>query len=215
MLPIKDSFNIVLLGAWNPSIFSQDWVLKNLAQNETSNIAMAFPLDDPTAPRKIDFDGVSLFPGRKQLHIVAGTLDPEGLKKCSEIIVKILNLLSHTPVGHCGINFSFEETNNLDRLEIVQNIGDEDNIDDENYQLMASRISRKFHLNDGNFLNLSLSDIENGMKVEFNYHYELGNILAYKEMFASDHVVDRYNDVIAFCQNTYNIQLEEGVNGDE
>ena len=215
MLPVNDSFSIVLIGSWNPSIFSQDWVLNNLADSNDANISMSYPIEDPTAPRKIDFEGVTLFPGRKQLHIASAACTAEGIRKCAGIIVKILDLLSHTPVHNCGINFSFEELDNLAQINEVLNIGDEANIEADNYRLMNTLITRKYRLEDGNFLNLSLSDSANGMKVIFNYHYELNNIPEYRDMFVTEHIIERYESAIMLCQNVYGLQLEEGDNNDE
>ena len=32
MRPIPDSYSIVVLGAWNPSIFTPEWIVSNLAE---------------------------------------------------------------------------------------------------------------------------------------------------------------------------------------
>jgi len=64
MRPIANSFSIVVLGAWNPSIFTPEWIVNNLAESEECDVQVAFPIDDPTAPRRMTFDGITLFPGR-------------------------------------------------------------------------------------------------------------------------------------------------------
>ena len=58
MKPKAGTFNIVLLGAWNPAIFSESWVTENLAESADSAVTVAYPIDDPNAPRKIDFEGI-------------------------------------------------------------------------------------------------------------------------------------------------------------
>lgn len=205
----KDSFSIVVLGSWNPSIFSQDWIQKYLCQPETKNFTIAFPLDDPTAPRKIDFEDISIFPGRKQLLLQPQTTNIDGMKKCSNVTAKILQLLIHTPVTHCGINFSFEENNQLEKIFGVLGFVDGPSIDAQKYKLEGSSASRKFRLVDGNILNLILSDNQGIGQIGFNFHYELFDIEKYRVMFESNHVEDRFNEAMTFCQSAYGLTLDE------
>ncbi len=210
MYPKKDSFSIVILGSWNPSIFSQEWILKHLCQPGTTNFTISFPLDDPTAPRKIDFDDISIFPGRKQLLLQPQTTNIDGMKKCSIVATKILQLLMHTPVTHCGINFSFEEKNQLEKIFGVLGFVDRTAIDAQKYKLEGSSASRKFRLTDGNVLNLMLSDNEGVGQIGFNFHYELFDIEKYRVMFeGGQHVEGRFSEAVAFCQSTYGLKLDD------
>lgn len=206
----KDSFSIVIIGSWNPSIFNQDWILTNLCTTEPKKIAVAFPIDDPTAPRKIDFEDISLFPGRRQIIIQPQNATIDGIKKCSVVAANILRLLVHTPVSHCGINFSFVESNQLEKIFGVLNFSDGEVINKQKYKLEESNVVRKFHLQDGNFLNLTLSDNQGIGQLAFNFHYEASDIMKYRKIFESNNVEERYTEAISFCKSVYSLDLEEG-----
>lgn len=209
MVPKKDSFNIVLLGAQNPSIFNQDWILQHLAEDTNSNIIVAFPLDDPVAPRKVFFDGVNLFPGRSQLLLSPEISTLEGVQKCAKILKKILELLAHTPIGYGGINFSFVESNNLTKLLAAFDLQAQCSINTSEYTLDGTKITRKFCISDGHILNLSLFDIRSGTEIGFNFHYEKFDIAESLNIFTDAHVNDRYQKAIGFCHQTYALELEE------
>lgn len=207
-----NSFSIVLNGAWNPSIFSQNWLLKYVCAEGTEEISVAFPIDDPTAPRKIDFNGLSLFPGRKQLVLQPVEPTVDGIKNCADIATKILNLLIHTPIMMCGINFAFEEENNLGGIFGALNLSDDNKIDDKRYRLEVTNLSRLFRLTDGNILNLMLSDENSKAQIKFNFHYELGDIEMYRNLLTSTHVEGLFLEAVDFCNNVYGLNLEELTN---
>ena len=205
----NNSFSIVLIGAWNPSIFSQDWLLKYVCEEGTNDISVAFPIDDPTAPRKIDFNGLSIYPGRKQLVLTPVKPTVEGIKICAEIATKILNVLIHTPIVMCGINFAFEEENNLGDIFGALNLSDENKIDNNSYRLELKNSSRQFRLSDGNILNLMLSDEDSKGQIKFNFHYELGDIIMYRNLLTSARVEGLFSEAVDFCKNVYGLNLEE------
>lgn len=209
MQPIKDSYSIVMLGAWNPNIFNQEWIINHITEPSTENITMAFPLDDPTAPRKISFEDINLFPGRKQLLLQPEEPSIEGMKKCSSILAKILNLLTHTPVTFCGINFSFEEKIILDKLYPLFSFDDSETIPEEKYALKTSTIIRKFQLSDENILNLELTHKNGNFKISFNFHHTFHDIQKYCQLFQSDYIQQKFNESLDFCQRTYNLNIED------
>lgn len=213
MIPIRDSYSVVVNGAWNPSIFSQEWILANLADDQTDNLTMAFPLDDPTSPRKLGFDGIFLYPGRKQLLLAPEDPTLEGMNKCKDKLISILQLLVHTPVSTCGINYRFLESNNLAGLLDVLNIADDNNISDDEFVRENTNVTRSFRLQDGAKLNLTISDAgQQGVQIGFNYHYELNDVEAYREIFDGGHIEQRFEQSIQFCRDTYGLALEEEEN---
>lgn len=206
MIPIAGTFNIVLLGAWNPSIFSENWITENLADSQDSSVTVAYPIDDPNAPRKIDFEGISLFAGRSQLLLAPISLNEVGIQKCASILIKILGLLSHTPVRNCGINFSFEESHQFGA--VIQHLTIEDNIP-ANHTLQSTKLERNFKLEDGNTLNLTINDTDNGIGIRFNYHYDQNEIQAYTDMFNNNLARQKLTEAINFCQVVYGLTLED------
>ena len=214
MLPVKDTFNVVVVGAWNPSVFNQAWIQNNLTTNADVPLSIAFPLDDPTAPRKIGFDGLSLYPGRKQLLLSPDSHDSDGIKLCANKLIRILDLLVHTPVGNCGVNFHFEESGNLVRVLEALNLHEQGNINTDSYALASSNVTRKFQVLDqeGLEMNLSIMNSPNGITLGFNFHHELTDLNSVRELITEDYVEGLYNRAIDFCRDVYGLELEEGEN---
>jgi len=209
MLPVKDEFNIVVVGGWNPSIFNPVWIQENLTDNENTLVSLAFPLDDPTAPRKISFEGLNLFPGRKQLIISPEKLGIDGIKLCANKLAKIFDLLIHTPVTNCGINFCFEESNNLEKVFEALKLNEKNNINDK-FKLQSSSINRKFKDQDGLEMNLSITDSLQGGTLGFNFHYNSKSLTEVKELITEIKVEKLYNQAILFCKDVYDLEIEEG-----
>lgn len=211
MHPKKDSFSIVIIGAWNPTIFSPEWVSKYLSENGECDVSVAFPISDPTAPRKISFEEVHLYPGRKQLMISPEQPNLAGMQKCSTIIRKILENLQHTPVSSVGINYAFTENNVTGQIEDALMPSDTAKIL-ESRQVRQTNVTRVLSSEGDNYiLNFTLArDIE-GYIVAFNYHYDLNDSLLYKDLFGSNIVEEHFDSAIKLSNALYGIELD----GDE
>ena len=210
MQPNRESFSIVMLGSWNPSIFSTEWVLKHLADEDESEVELAYPLDDPTAPRKITFEGISMFPGRKRLMLNPVEPTVEGMEKCAKVAFKIISLLSHTPIGNMGVNFSFtesENTNDLDDSFFTPNLT---NILGE-YVINQASYSRSLSKEGDDFvLSYSVTQSEESYTLSYNFNYSQSDVGFYKECLESDIVKKHYDEAVAFSVKYHNIELEEG-----
>ena len=208
MRPIQDSYSIVVLGAWNPSIFTPEWVVSNLADGETCDVQMAFPIDDPTAPRRITFEGINFFPGRRQINLSPTTPDLGGMKKCSAILVKILALLVHTPVSSAGVNFSFSEDNPTEQMLSALLPSDSDSILGE-YPIKETKIHRVLKRGDDvHVLNFTIAQNDTGCALSFNFHYDIATVNGYQELFSNNNVEEHFNAAIDFTNKCYEIDLE-------
>jgi len=208
----NESFSVVLLGSWNRSIFSPEWLLKHICSAGTEKVFLAYPSDDPTGAIKIDFEDISLYPGPRQLMVVSKNPTKEGIKKCEDVVAKIIGLLVHTPVTFCGINFSFVETENTVSIFKVLSASDKSDIAQKGgYSIVSSGLVRRLQRNDKLTLNLTLTDADGVATIAFNFHYELNDIYKYKELFSKDEAANRLDDAIKFCKEVYELNLEEDV----
>lgn len=208
MRPLPDSYNIVVLGAWNPSIFSPEWALNNLADDNQCEVKLAFPLDDPTAPRKISFEGISVFPGRRQVLLAPDVLDIDGMKKCSSVLVKILGLLKHTPLSSAGVNFHFSEDNPSALISSALLPADSGAILDT-YQINGTKLQRALKKDGDNFvLNLGIEQNGAACKLSFNFHYDIADADGYVALFSSNIVEEHLTSAIGLAANLYECELE-------
>lgn len=209
MRPVPNSFCITVNGAWNPDIFSPDWVSQNLADDPEAEIQLAFSVNEPTAPRKISFEGIDIFSGRQQLTLISIDSDLEGLAKCSSVLVKMLGLLSHTPISSAGINFSFSESEQLNQISLAL-IPEDNSLILETYSVEETLITRRLKKNaEGYILNFALKQNHNGdYALSYNFHYDT-NINQLIDVISSNVIARHYQESIDFAKNIYSIEIDD------
>jgi len=207
MKPRNDGFNIVLVGRWNPWIFSPDWVKANLAVNSHQDIKIGLSIDNADQPRAIQFDSLTLYPGYHRLEIrpVSSTL--QNMEEAQRVAEKILTLLPHTPVSATGINFDFVESEKADSVISLFQMADTSGIDAGKYFLQNIEIRRAYQLGQDFTLNLTLSWADGARaRINFNYHRntrEAGGAASAFDVSAC------YEDSLRLAQNAYGLTIEE------
>jgi len=205
---MQDSFSIVVLGAWNPSIFSPEWIVSHLADGKECDVQIAFPIDDPTAPRRITFEGINFFPGRRQISLSPISPEIVGMKKCSSVLVKLLTLLLHTPVSSAGVNFSFSEENPTEQM-LSALVPSDSSLILEEFRIKETKIHRALKQDvDKHVLNFTLIQNEKTCVLSFNFHYETVPENGYKELFSSDTVEEHFGQAVELAKKFYGIDLE-------
>jgi hypothetical protein len=212
MIPIEESFNIVVNGAWNPSIFSAEWVLSNLAENngEEAKVEIAYDVNDPTAPRKIMFEGLNLYPGRKRVVINPVVACLEDFVRCANVACKILAILEHTPTASLGINLSFTESETPSESSATLFQADDYISILGNYSVNESTLTRQLNKAGTDYiLNYSFTQKADVQNIAFNFHYERPTIERMKEVLAPESLKSHYEDTVDFANEHYNLILEE------
>lgn len=210
MQPINGEYSIVVLGAWNPSIFSPEWIEKYLADiEEGEEIEIAFPLDDATAPRKISFKDINLFPGRRKMDLIPDEPNKENLEFCASILVKLFDILPHTPVSGFGINFGFIESNLSQELENLFELSDEHSLID-NYVPKGTSISRQIVKEGQNYIiNLTLSEADGNVSVKINFHFYISSTEEGKDILEAGAVENCFNETTELLETVYGITIDQ------
>lgn len=209
MNPINNTFSIAIVGAWNPSIFSPEWVKTYLVTNEQSKVQIAFPLNDPLAPQKISFEDIDIFPDRQKISIISSNPDTTNIDKCSQILVKILKQLAHTPVLSVGINYNFTEQAPSEKMQEALLPSDSDSILND-YQIEVTKIDRVLKRNnsDAYILNFSLIQNDDHCILSFNFHYDSINLDQCKELFSTNIANEHLDTATKFSNNLYDTTFE-------
>lgn len=211
MVPVLEQFSIIIIGAWNPSIFSPEWIKENLLGGEEADIEIAFAIDDATAPRKISFNNLNLFPGRKQLRISPSEATKEGLDSCAKIAVKIMTFLKHTPVRDFGINFGFDEANPPAKLESIFLTEEKGKIF-ESYNVKDEILTRGFKKpdNDKYLINLALRARPDGnFNLKYNFHYTNLGLQGCFNILSDNASNKNYEEAIEISQSIYDLNIEQ------
>ncbi|WP_292759306.1 hypothetical protein [Methylophaga sp. UBA2689] len=210
MQPINNEYSIVVLGAWNPSIFSPEWIKKFLVNiEEGEEIEIAFPLDDATAPRKISFKEISIFPGRKKMDLIPIVPSKDNLEFCQSILVTLFNILPHTPVSGFGINFGFLESNLSTELTNLFELSDENSLID-NYVPKGTSISRNIVKEGQNYIiNLTLSEANGNVSIKINFHFNIASTEECREILETGAVENCFNETLELLETVYGITIEQ------
>jgi len=212
MQPVGDGHSFVISGHWNTRIFTPGWVRQNLCEDPQSEVTLAISIDDPTAPQRLSFEGIHLFPHQARLDFKPEEPTLEVMIKCQRIARRALTLLSHTPVTGFGINFSFKETQEPERVTNRFIHRDAESIDSNMYQLTSTVIQRSFRIQQDAKLNLSVSYDANEVRLDFNYHTDAGNAVAAAEALVNDIVSRRHAATLNFIQNVYQFEMDQPQN---
>lgn len=215
MTPLSGSFSVVLLGSWNPAIFLQQrWIIEHLANNATSDIAFAMPINDPNNTPRISFDDQHIFVNPFLLKLEPRSQNVDGLTASATYANRILTILGHTPVSACGINFTFrEEADELspDLSSLLEFIDSARLETASNSTTVASALKRSLQLEENVALNLTISKSEQGtVDLEFNFHHTNGSNERFRSMFAqgTDRVNECYQLAVRLCEEVYNSTIE-------
>lgn len=201
----ETGFNILIVGRWNPSVFSPEWIRSNVIDSE---ISLAIPVGDIDAPPRISVSNVHLFPARNLLDARPTEMDEGAFQSVGSVASKIVGLLPHTPLNASGINIRFVEDTSLDNLLRDFQFDDAGKISHTKYALLKSKISRSFSLADGGILNLSLNHEANSVIVEFNFHTLSTDAATIQSKLAPENIAARVEEAKAFMYETYDLTLE-------
>jgi len=196
-------FAIVIVGNWNLSIFTNEWVSKYLFDGET--VTVEFPVNTPGASQRFTHKNtrVSVLGNRLQFSILDSTDHSFGL--IEDLALKISQYLEHTPVTDLGINFVFEsipcnELTNLfpsKDIEVYNEFG---------FKEEQCSIVRKFK-KENYELNFQLIKVENLYTLDINYTYKIASLLQFKEIFSSGIIVKFKNESLELLGSLYNMEL--------
>jgi len=102
---VTAEWTIVILGAWNKSIFHPKWLTDHIFQQK--DLTIEVPMQ-PGLPMRITGDGVLLIPRDDRLILGVTEVNDKLLLRMEEIAAKVLELLPHTPVSKVGLNFGYK-----------------------------------------------------------------------------------------------------------
>lgn len=202
----ETGFNILVLGRWNPSVFSPQWIRANVSD---SDVSLAISIGDFDAPPRLAFSNVQLFPARHSLDARLSEIKEADFPSLGETVSGIVKLLPHTPITAVGINFRFIDEDNSGDLALDFQFADAGRIPHERYSLLASTIARRFQLPGGDALNLSLVHDAGKLTTEFNFHTDSSDVTAILDKLGAANISARLEEAKSFMRDTYNLTLDE------
>lgn len=205
-----EAFNIVVLGTWNPAVFSPEWAKENLADDKTKEVVLSIAMPPGIVPNRLTIDDVNIYVSPASLAIDYTSYVANKLDSSFKKLDLISDLLKHTPVSAVGINFRFLGNigENAELLNLFS-LSDAAKINSSDFQLSDVVIRRTFKLADNTILNLTIDNRSSELHIEFNFHSEIKNLAELKAKISAEKAVSYQNQSIKFLSDVYGITLEE------
>ena len=164
-----EGHNIVLLGGWNRSIFTPQWVASSLGQVDEVGFQLA--VEDPNLPFRISFRDYVLIVRSDRLHLYSTIVSEESLRGTRDLAVRLLEMLPHTPISALGVNFAWRELDPPRSLLRLFTLDDTIPLADAGKTATETAIKRSFPWENGvlNFT-IALSAIGH-VRLDFNFHW--------------------------------------------
>lgn len=144
MKPYLTEWNIVIVGQWNPHIFSPKWMCEKLL--EVKDVETEFAVGPIGAGMRYLTAELLIIPGADRLIVGMRNTRGDTLKEAERITLKALSLLAHTPVRAGGINFAFTESNPSEVVLKAFQLTDNNVLADAGYPPSATEIVRDIRL---------------------------------------------------------------------
>jgi len=208
MKPIKGSYNIVIAGAWNPSIFNPLWLNKNLLK-DGQEAEIAFPIHDISLPVQISIPDVKIYPATKLLEVKPDTESSPSLENAISVTKSIASLLQHTPVHGIGFNFAFVDEDDFASIPSKFDLQDNAAIKADIFKLRQTTIKRSYELDSKQSLNIAILYDKNSVQIKFNYHYDISDMSEVTTVLDEKTASERLSQAIDFLKTVYDVDIED------
>lgn len=207
MIPKIDNWTVVIPGSWNVRIFSPEWMVKNLFEN---NEQIQIELNFESGIIKIRFstDNLVLIPANDRFIIGAKNISDETLQKAEKVAQKLLDTLSHTPILGFGVNFGFIEQNPSAELISLFQLNDLLKISNLGAIVKSAEMTRKLIINE-EIINIRHTlDEESNFGIHLNFHYDFKSTeLAHDKLL--NLIVPCRGIAYNLLREIYNLTLED------
>lgn len=206
MKPDINEWNIVIVGQWNPHIFSPKWMCEALLG--VKDIESEFAVGPMTGGMRYLTNHLIILPGQDRLIIGPRNTSDSTLKEAENIAVRTLQLLQYTPVQAAGINFSFTESNPPPEVLTPFQLADNNILADAGYSLSNTEIIRDIKL-DQTILKLKMAHSDKGrLQLHFNFHHSLESA-SQAATVIKDKTLEYRDRAINLLVNSYHLTMDE------
>jgi len=199
----KEKWTIVIIGLWDPRIFSPGWVGKELFDGK--EVGLEVPIV-PTFPYRFNAESLVLIPQNDRVIIGIKDIKEDNLNKAESLAKKILDSFPQLPISSFGINFGFVE-NAPEGLVPLFNLSDIQKLSDNNYKIGSTEIKRKLKFEQVD-LNMTHSFDEGIVRMHLNFHHNSNSTKSASDLL--NNLVIKYRDLAQdLLRKVYGLTLEE------
>jgi hypothetical protein len=204
MVPNITDWTVVMVGQWNPAIFSPEWVARKILNTETIETELA--VGPTTTNVRYSTDKLLVIPQQDRLIIASRNTEEVSLLEMESRSRTVLQLLSHTPIRALGINFGFIESNPPVEMVRTFDLSDSGALSDAGSIVKATTLIREIEI-PAAILKLKMRLSGGAIHFHFNFTHpvasaqEAGDILNGK-------VIEYRNSAVRMLDRVFNLQTE-------
>jgi len=191
---------LVIVGAWNKSIFNPKWVSKYLLPDEKLEAEVPLGVD---AFFKISSKKVRIFVLGNKLNFVPISKTDENFDFVQELGLKTADYLPHTPVTAFGINFVFEKKIDEHLSELLKLR------DQKKLIQFGSKIKQGMHRHqleiEEKLLNLTISTDYKTVAFDINFHFDIKSLVEFKEEISNNNIVVQKKIALKLMDEVYGL----------
>lgn len=195
---------LVITGAWNPAIFSTEWIASELfgkAVGETVEVLQLVNVARADAPLAQYIEGIGVSCTPQRLEVYVNESSDEAFQRAEALANKVLTVLGHTPLDALGVNFAYRDETVSELMEDMLETGEGLESD---FKVLSRSATSQLDLGDGCVLNWLRRLDPAGFFAEFNFHHPglnrdnfsariTGALSKYKKQ--ATQIMERYYDV--------------------
>lgn len=195
---VADYNNLVIVGLWNRHIFYPEWVGQYLLPE--TELTAEYPLNIAGSFR-VSSDKIRIFVLGNRLHFVPLKADLEVFDLIQETSLKVGTYLPHTPISAFGVNFLFEADNSELTRDFLA-VPDLDLLTNAGFTPESTSYSHIIAVN-GKKVNFTISIKDSKVKFDLNYHFDVKNLVEFKERISNNSIVSLLNDSENLVKSIY------------
>lgn len=172
---------VVLVAQFNPAIFQPAWIARHLFDKKEGEEMPVMEMIAQSGTHLIQlsfFEGVALGVSSDRTDIFAIDGKPETLANLEKVLLKMLDVLPHTPLSAIGCNLTYVDD---DPQPAVTALFETQEALEGEGKLNLRQSGVQLQMDDSQVLNFSRAMTEQSVRYMFNYHRPEANLNSYKD----------------------------------
>lgn len=176
---------LVVVGTWNVSIFTPEWVKENVLIGKDFQIL--FPVNIMNSLKFVVPNKYSLAVNGNRLEFQLNDNSDVCSKEFLEPVRNVLRSLIHTPISSFGINYVFKTDEQPGLLSTLPHTNEIKGA--FNSAIESTEVTRSIKLQDGNTLNFKIYQKGQETSFDFNFSYVVNKIQAMLDILGDDNII--------------------------
>lgn len=197
---------LVVVGAWNRNIFTENWIKKFLLPED--DFTLEISLGSAQAHR-VSTDKIRIEFENNKINLIPIQFSIKICEYLIELAVKLSEYLPHTPATGYGINFIFHEDSNTINSELIK-ICDKDQLISKDIEYIDSQYTHVFKFSEIGkaTVKLTVTPAKDKTIFDFNLHTKINDLVEFKESILNIKISEIYTSITNLLSDVYDISLK-------